>query len=687
MIRKAWIASILAACAALGACSDDGGDPSIVKNDTSADGGSGAVAGVSGSGAAEGSGAADGSGGAGGDSAGATGAVGSGGASDGGAGSGTGSGASSSGGGPSATCGDGAIGAGEGCDDGNTAAGDGCSAVCALEVGFTCAGEPSTCTTICGDGFIVGAEDCEDGNTDAGDGCSPTCTFEGVCGDGTVQPGESCDDGNAIAGDGCDASCQLEPGTPCGSAVDLGHAGVMIAGVLVYDGDTTPSMNTTYGNPSCSSGTTGVKRVIHRYQVGEQAAVLKVETMDIGGALNDTTVWAYDDCQDPGVELGCDDNDGPGKYSLFTTPILPAGRVVFIVVAGYNHNDVGAYQLHVTETPTAVVPSPGTCAAPRPVGSGTYIGETAANGPNSAAGSCTGAAAPDSVFTFTLQGPTDLTATVSTPDLGYDVGLYLTGAPCGSGMEVPDGCKDELAEGAPETLSLRNLPAGTYYLVVDSFAPGGAGHYSLSVDIAPILPLGASCVPGSVSERCANGTYCIGAAGSEACSAPAAVLLSADFSEDLAPFEVVDADDDGLSWAVCSEAEGCLSFNGTGSFSGGGMARVEDYNEVEMNGEGLVTPPLDAAGRTLVLLAFDQVFDHFEDATDLGAVELSTDNVTWTPVASFTRTTIGHQMLDITSLVVGQASFRVRFRYDDQTAGGDPQANGWTIDDVNVVAF
>lgn len=42
-------------------------------------------------------------------------------------------------------CGDGTLDADEVCDDGNTMDGDGCSSTCAVETGFTCMGEPSTC--------------------------------------------------------------------------------------------------------------------------------------------------------------------------------------------------------------------------------------------------------------------------------------------------------------------------------------------------------------------------------------------------------------------------------------------------------------------------------------------------------------------------------------------------------------
>lgn len=45
-----------------------------------------------------------------------------------------------------AVCGDGVVDGGEGCDDGNTVAGDGCGVSCAVESGYSCTGQPSTCT-------------------------------------------------------------------------------------------------------------------------------------------------------------------------------------------------------------------------------------------------------------------------------------------------------------------------------------------------------------------------------------------------------------------------------------------------------------------------------------------------------------------------------------------------------------
>jgi len=128
----------------------------------------------------------------------------------------------------STVCGDGLIKGSEGCDDDGTTAGDGCSATCIVETGYSCSGEPSSCSGICGDGLIKGSEGCDDDGTTAGDGCSATCTVETgyscsgepsscstVCGDGYVKGSEECDDSDTDSGDGCSSACVVETGFSC----------------------------------------------------------------------------------------------------------------------------------------------------------------------------------------------------------------------------------------------------------------------------------------------------------------------------------------------------------------------------------------------------------------------------------------------------------------------------------------
>lgn len=96
-----------------------------------------------------------------------------------------------------AVCGNGNVDAGESCDDGNTTVNDGCSAVCTVESGYSCSGEPSVCTpnaapSVCGNGTVEAGEECDDGNLTSGDGCSGTdhpngACMQEFCGDGYVD--------------------------------------------------------------------------------------------------------------------------------------------------------------------------------------------------------------------------------------------------------------------------------------------------------------------------------------------------------------------------------------------------------------------------------------------------------------------------------------------------------------------
>lgn len=156
---------------------------------------------------------------------------------------GTGSGSSSSGGGP--VCGDGVMAAAdadagtaaEACDDGNTMSGDGCSAVCTIESGYMCTGEPSNCVSTCANSTLDDGESCDDGNTTAGDGCDAGCQLEecyqasAILGDPLPVPknaGEDCAtaldglycNGFGACVDHCmdNAQTEDETGVDCGGA-------------------------------------------------------------------------------------------------------------------------------------------------------------------------------------------------------------------------------------------------------------------------------------------------------------------------------------------------------------------------------------------------------------------------------------------------------------------------------------
>ncbi len=107
-----------------------------------------------------------------------------------------------------ASCGNGALEAGEACDDANTSNTDACTNGCE--------------NARCGDGVTrvdlavddEAFEACDDGNTDELDACSNQCS-QSRCGDGLIRTDRSegdsdfelCDDGNRIDADGCRNTC------------------------------------------------------------------------------------------------------------------------------------------------------------------------------------------------------------------------------------------------------------------------------------------------------------------------------------------------------------------------------------------------------------------------------------------------------------------------------------------------
>jgi cysteine-rich repeat protein len=110
-------------------------------------------------------------------------------------------------------CGYGVVAPSELCDDGNVASGDGCSSVCAVEVGYHCAGAPSVCSI---PAPIADADG--DGSPDASD-CAPA--------DATVFPNgvEVCDDGrdNDCNGTADDFVCAAIPLGGIRDAIGIGY--------------------------------------------------------------------------------------------------------------------------------------------------------------------------------------------------------------------------------------------------------------------------------------------------------------------------------------------------------------------------------------------------------------------------------------------------------------------------------
>jgi cysteine-rich repeat protein len=215
--------------------------------------------------------------------------------------------------GATSVCGDGIVDAGEACDDANVNAGDGCSATCQIEVGFFCVGSPSVCSSVCGDGIVAGIEACDDGNVNNGDGCNNTCA---------IEPGYICN--------GTPSVCVPNiPGNDnCSGATSLSG----ITGTLA--GDNTNATNSPVANPSCQ--TLWQKDLWYTFTI----TATKPVTIAVNGTgMTDPVVAIYSGNCGALVQAGCDDDAGPGNFSLYTGN-LSAGTY-YIRVLGYGSSAAG----------------------------------------------------------------------------------------------------------------------------------------------------------------------------------------------------------------------------------------------------------------------------------------------------------------------------------------------------------
>ena len=86
---------------------------------------------------------------------------------------------------------------------------------------------------------------------------------------------------------------------------------------------------------------------------------------------------------------------------------------------------------------------------------------------------------PETVLSLKLtQNVNTLTLSTAMPETDFDTILYVLPS-CATSSATALGCNDD-TQGYSSTLTLTNVAAGTYYVVVDS-ANSQAGHFGLSI--------------------------------------------------------------------------------------------------------------------------------------------------------------------------------------------------------------
>ena len=133
--------------------------------------------------------------------------------------------------------------------------------------------------------------------------------------------------------------------------------------------------------------------------------------------------------------------------------------------------------------------------------------QTGASNLTAACGAGTVGTGPEVAYVVTVLRPVRLVASTDFPGTEFDSVLYLRRACDDPGTQL--ACSDDVIGGTRSTLSL-DLPAGTYFVIVDGKTPAAVGAYTLVVN--QYAGLGEACLD---PDDCAPGFVCraIGAAG------------------------------------------------------------------------------------------------------------------------------------------------------------------------------
>ena len=219
--------------------------------------------------------------------------------------------------------------------------------------------------------------------------------------------------------------------------------------------------------PTCS--TTSLSDVVYSFTLAEPHDVT-VEVTPVGSST--TYVAALrTTCSDVATEIAC----RSGNPARFTRRSLGAGTY-YIVVSGPTTSPGSSFLLQLTiGAPTPVPPNDLCLGAIDVSAGGSFVGSTSACSDDYVPTCGTAAAYPDIVYNLVLASPADVTlALTSTSALNY---LDLRSGSCGTGSTSM-----RCANGAAPGLFSRNIPAGSYWILVDTSVEANT---TLDVTVGP----------------------------------------------------------------------------------------------------------------------------------------------------------------------------------------------------------
>ncbi len=262
----------------------------------------------------------------------------------------------------------------------------------------------------------------------------------------------------------------------CSAAQEL----TFTAGTVSVNGSTAGAFNDTFGQPlSCSMQSALAPEVFYKFTLTQPQDV--VVTVGASSTSNLSPVIALTTtCGVGGNQLGCDRSVG-----RFTARGVPAGTY-FLVVDG-DGSATGDFTLTVTISPPTPLPMNDTCVTPATLVPNVSQMVDANAAVSDYTFSCARPTGGDVVYQFTTTMAQKVTLTATGVGVA-DAVMSLRSAPCDADTNEL-GCIDDTVS-APEVLTLLNVPAGTYYVVLSAYSLT-AGQFGIDLVLAPpVLPPG-----------------------------------------------------------------------------------------------------------------------------------------------------------------------------------------------------
>jgi hypothetical protein len=227
-----------------------------------------------------------------------------------------------------------------------------------------------------------------------------------------------------------------------------------------------------------------------------------------GGAANDTLLAVYsgDDC---GVvtQIACDDDSGPGNFSLINLTGLTIGKTYYVQLAAYSAAAVGTYSLSIDCRPTYDECSGAltlNCNSSTEVNLG--ICTTAPGDPIFAC--ATGGGPVTQGFNsawlkFTAGHPNMRLTAIATNGAGSDNTLMQAFIGTGCGNLGLFACNDDAGPGGLSRLDFSGITVGReFWVMIAAKTPADVDKYRVLLECNPDC---ATCPPGAVQENEACG--------------------------------------------------------------------------------------------------------------------------------------------------------------------------------------